>query len=532
MRDRAENTANLTADSAIIAFTGILCSLIIFFYRIPIAGIIGTEGVSYYTFSSAIYNIMLIISSYSLPMAVSKLISSRIVSGRYTDAQNVFRTAMVYAVFFGGILFFFFQFGAPLLSRLFGDLFPSYSLRALAPCIWIMACLGVLRGYFQGIGLTRLTAASQIPEHLVSAVCAVILSVRMAEQGYKADLIYDTTSFRGAFGAAGAIYGVSIGAFAALVFLSAAYVLGKKEADPRINSERLKRRESSAHIKSALGSQALPIILCAVFFNVTIIADEFLFSALNPIAGHTGDIYAMCSVFAKFAVIFYILQLALNSTGAALIPLLSRGTALRDKKLIVSAIRRGTRGTLSAAIPGCVCMAVLSEPMCRLFFGGEDIAPLKGVTALGAVFILFFAYAAVTTGILQGMGHAGEPVMNSVTALIIHVIVLTALIFLTEAGIYGVVAANIVFAAVMALLNNMCIKRHIRMRKRTAEIFTKPLLAALSAGAVVFAALFLYSLAVPAGFYESRLGCAIPVIGGVALFAGIYASVKGIVFSI
>ena len=64
--------ANFVVQGSILAAAGILVRIIGLFYRIPLMGIIDDRGNGYYTSAYSIYSILLIISSYSLPTAVSK----------------------------------------------------------------------------------------------------------------------------------------------------------------------------------------------------------------------------------------------------------------------------------------------------------------------------------------------------------------------------------------------------------------------------------------------------------------------------
>ena len=61
--------------------------------------------------------------------------------------------------------------------------FSSYALKTLAPTIWIMAYLGVLRGYFQGTGTMVPTAVSQILEQIVNAVVSVVAAGLLFQTG-------------------------------------------------------------------------------------------------------------------------------------------------------------------------------------------------------------------------------------------------------------------------------------------------------------------------------------------------------------
>ena len=49
----------------------------------------------------------------------------------------------------------------------------AYALRVLAVGLFVVALLGVLRGYFQGLGTMMPTAVSQIIEQVVNAVVSI-----------------------------------------------------------------------------------------------------------------------------------------------------------------------------------------------------------------------------------------------------------------------------------------------------------------------------------------------------------------------
>ena len=59
--------------------------------------IIGDTGNSYYSAAFEIYNILLIISAYSLPLAVSKLVSARVSKGQRKNAYRIVKGALLLA---------------------------------------------------------------------------------------------------------------------------------------------------------------------------------------------------------------------------------------------------------------------------------------------------------------------------------------------------------------------------------------------------------------------------------------------------
>ena len=82
----SKNKRNFILQGSILAMAGIFVRIIGMVYRIPVLNIIGSEGNGIYGTAFNVYNIMLVLSSYGLPMAVSKLISARFVKKRYKSA--------------------------------------------------------------------------------------------------------------------------------------------------------------------------------------------------------------------------------------------------------------------------------------------------------------------------------------------------------------------------------------------------------------------------------------------------------------
>ena len=75
----------------ILAVAGIITRIIGIAYRIPVTNILGTEGQGFYATAFSIYNIALLLTSYSLPLAVSKLISARVSKGERKNAMRILK---------------------------------------------------------------------------------------------------------------------------------------------------------------------------------------------------------------------------------------------------------------------------------------------------------------------------------------------------------------------------------------------------------------------------------------------------------
>ena len=124
---------SLLVQGSILAIAGLLTKLLGFLYRIPMANMLGEQGNGIYSVAFGIYNIALTLSSYSLPAAVSKLISERLGRGDRPGVRLVFRTAVRFALLAGtcaaAVLFF----GASGLETLYHRAGLARPLRVLAP---------------------------------------------------------------------------------------------------------------------------------------------------------------------------------------------------------------------------------------------------------------------------------------------------------------------------------------------------------------------------------------------------------------
>ena len=79
--------SNFVVQGSILAIASIVVRIIGIAYRIPMINIIGDEGMGYYGTAFNVYNIALLLSSYSLPLAVSKMVSARLANKRTTDTN-------------------------------------------------------------------------------------------------------------------------------------------------------------------------------------------------------------------------------------------------------------------------------------------------------------------------------------------------------------------------------------------------------------------------------------------------------------
>ena len=211
---------NFLVQGSILAIAGVITKIIGAVYRIPLMNIVGDEGMGYYNVAFSIYTVALTLTSYSLPLAVSKLVSARVAVGEYRNAYKVFKGALTFALISGGVVALLIFIGADFIATNIMSMDMSvYALRILAPCILIVALLGVLRGFFQGNGTMVPTAISQVLEQIVNAVASVGGAYFLLQLGKGIAKNHDNHSYGPAYAAAGGTIGTIAGALFALIFV-------------------------------------------------------------------------------------------------------------------------------------------------------------------------------------------------------------------------------------------------------------------------------------------------------------------------
>lgn len=480
--------SNFIIQGSILAIAGIIVRLIGMLYRIPLANYIGDEGNGYYSAAYNIYSIMLILSSYSLPVAVSKMVSARLARGQYRNARKILRAALFYATIVGGVGFCALWFGSGFFAEHVIKMpYSAYALKVLAPTVWVMAYLGVLRGFFQGHSTMVPTAVSQIFEQIVNAVISLLAAKSLFDLGVKSNLVYGSTEYSYAFGAAGGALGTGAGALTALILFVGLYLMYRPKMKRRIRKEQGTSAESYGMITSTLFLTVVPIIVSSSLYNSSTVIDNVLFGQIMTGLGEAKQIASQWGIYSgKYHLLFNIPVAVANSLSSSLIPALSRAVAEKDRKQTLNRIASAIRFSMIIAIPSAVGLAVLAAPISNLLFPGRDNTDLIKMTCYGSSAVVVYSLSTVTNAVLQGINRMKTPIRNAGISLVLHTVILFVMLRYLHMGIYGVLYANILFALFICILNARAIARFKRYRQEVKKTFLIPMVASAVMGAAAF----------------------------------------------
>ena len=213
----------------------------------------------------------------------------------------------------------------------------------------------------------------------------------------------------------------------------------------------------------------------------------------------------------KYLLMVHVPVAIATSLASSVIPALSQAMARHEKAHVMDSISQIIRFAMLIAIPAAVGLAVLSSPIMNLLFSGDN-TEASAMMLWGSSAVVFFSLSTVTNGVLQGINHLRAPIINALISLVIHVIVLAMLLWGLDAGIYGVVAANIVFGACMCVLNALSIRRIMNYQQEIRKTFLLPILSSAVMGAVVWGIYQLVYMAVGSNILALLLSILIGVI--------------------
>ena len=517
--------SNFIIQGSILAIAGIIVRLIGMLYRIPLANYIGDEGNGYYSAAYNIYSIMLILSSYSLPVAVSKMVSARLARGQYRNARKILRAALFYATIVGGVGFCALWFGSGFFAEHVIKMpYSAYALKVLAPTVWIMAYLGVLRGFFQGHSTMVPTAVSQIFEQIVNAVISLLAAKSLFDLGVKSNLVYGSTEYSYAFGAAGGALGTGAGALTALILFVGLYLMYRPKMKRRIRKEQGTSAEGYGMITSTLFLTVVPIIVSSSLYNSSTVIDNILFGQIMTGLGETRQIASQWGIYSgKYHLLFNIPVAVANSLSSSLIPALSRAVAEKDRKQTLNRIASAIRFSMIIAIPSAVGLAVLAAPISNLLFPGRDNTDLIKMTCYGSSAVVVYSLSTVTNAVLQGINRMKTPIRNAGISLVLHTVILFVMLRYLHMGIYGVLYANILFALFICILNARSIARFKRYRQEVKKTFLIPMVASAVMGAAAFG---VYRAAY--SIFGNLISTGISVLVAVAVYFVLLILLKGV----
>ena len=459
----AENKKrNFLVHGGILAMAGIIVRIIGMFYRIPLMNIIGSEGNGIYSVAYNIYNIMLVLSSYGLPMAVSKLISARFITKQYKNAAQVFRCSLTVSICTGGAAALILFFGAGVNEKLYRGV-PGLAipLRVLAPTIFLVAIMGVMRGFYQGQGTMIPTAVSQLVEQIMNAVVSILAAYLLT-------------------------MGTAFGALSGLILLVVIYILYRPTFRRMIKKDKVSSVHSDKDVYKTIIITMIPIILGQTLYQISAVIDDAMFSNIMVGRNISSNIKADLGNFSSsYSLLIGIPQGVASAMSASMLPSIVASYTQGDNASVKDKIAQTIKTNMFIAIPSFVGLVTLGKPIIQLLFSRYNSTQGAMMLKIGAIAVVFYTLATVTSSALQGIDKMNVPVKHSLISLVVHIVLVYFMLRWSRLGIYGIVIGNASFPILIFILNLKSLKEYIDYDLEYIRTFLIPLCCSVIMGIAV-----------------------------------------------
>lgn len=361
------------------------------FYRISLTGVLGSYGIGLYQMAYPLFLLFLTFSSAGIPSALSRVVSAETAKGRETAGHMKTALRLFSLIGLSGALLMCAV--AALMSDLQGDKNLTSCYLALAPSVFLVALVSVLRGYFQGKNDMLPTAFSEVAEQAVKAGFG-FFAVRLAGDPVR--------------GATLALLGVSLSELVAL-----AYLLNRYRGERKIKS--LRKVNGYFLFRSVLPVMAaaalLPLSRTLDSIVVVRLMARYSERAVSLYGLYTGGVMSLVDLPASLTGGFVAAAIPLVSSSA------SRGEEENAKKNAALALLF----TFAISVPCAILLFAFASPVVRLLYASLSESDLKTVVSLvrlSSVSAVSLAAVNTLAACLTGMGrakHAARAMLVAVT---------------------------------------------------------------------------------------------------------------------
>ena len=488
-------TALLAMATAIVKVIGAL-------YKIPLNAIIGEQGFGYFNTAYEIYNVLLMISTAGLPVAMSRMISEASSLGHYQQVRRVYHTAR--GIFLGlGIV-------GTLLMTVFCRQLAAFqnqpdawfAIGCLGPCVLLICIMSTFRGFFQGQSNMLPTSISQVLEAVTKLIVGIVAAVI---------LLKTTSSIPMAAG--GAILGVT-----ASCLVSSVYLFGCFRKAFRVMPGSDDAADSFGHTAKGLLVIAIPITIGSAGLQILTMLETKLYMGQLLGLGYTQDqadtmkgIYNMCQTIFNMPCAF------ITPITISIIPAITSQLTLKNWQEAKATEESAARITGLISMPCAFGLAALAQPVTALLGGytGEKLVLATQLMTVLGFTIIFNAIVLMTTALMQAHGHVNRPVVNMFIGGILKLVAVYILTGNENIGILGTPIGTMLCYITICVLNIYSIGSLIDHAPAIVKNLIKPFLAAAVMGLFAWGAWKGLTLL---GITSRLILCGAPIAVGVVVY--------------
>ncbi|WP_386064118.1 putative polysaccharide biosynthesis protein [Thalassobacillus hwangdonensis] len=463
------SSKQLFQGALILTIAGLLSKVLSAGYRVPLQNITGDLGFYIYQQVYPLLGIIMVLSLYGFPVAVSKIVAEYNNDSRDLCWRTFYIPVVSVLLVVCVVLFLLVYIGAGSIAGWMGDEAIEVGIQSAAVAFLLVPFTSLLRGVFQGMNDMRPTAVSQIIEQLVRV--AIIIAVAFIAVDRQDMYLIGP----------GAAFGAVFGGLAAFAYLALLFHKRKPWNDQTVEAA----LSIAQYIKTVF---VYGLFICLNYMLLLLLQLADAFTLVPGLVDHGLELEEAKVTKGIFDRGHPLIQLGTvlgSSLALALIPTITKNRMMTKPDAFRFHIRTAIKLSLGISIGATVGLILLFPYVNELLF--QDQAGTNALRILMLV-ILFSSLAITASSILQGMDYIFH------TALFVLVGVgikwTGNWLLIPYAGIHGAALASVISVGVVLVLNRWLIRKRVVKGILPWQLFLKVGLALTGMGLFVLSAIF------------------------------------------
>ena len=463
---QAQKKQSFLQGVAVLTAATIIVKLLGFIYKVPLQNILQERGFGYFNTAYDVYNVLLMISTTGLPVAVSRMISQAQALDNYAQIRKIYSVSMKVFLTIGVIgTLVMLVFCKPLSVMVTTNENSWAAIAALSPCVLLICIVSAHRGFFQGQSNMTPTSVSQVYEAMIRVVFGLGGAYLMLKK--TGSLIY---------AAAGGIFGVTAGCIVAVVYLRIQF--GKSNQILRQGGGEAK---STRQTMKELLVIAIPITLSASMVSIITLIDTSLVQGqLQNALGYTlKETRHLYGTYSSGMNLYNLPSSMMTALTISVIPTVSASLARNDRVHTSRVINSSLRVTGLMAFPMGLGLWALAEPIMKLCYPRYDSELGGSLLAVLGIASMFVCLMLISNSILQSYGRVHVPVFTMLIGGVVKIIFNYNLTAVPSINIHAAPFGTLVCFVIVSSLNLFFVYRTMEDKPNYFKVFAKPLIASL-----------------------------------------------------
>lgn len=464
----------------ILSISGIICKILGAFYKIPLANVLGTQGMGIYYLVFPVYAFLVTFVSSSFTISISKNVSNAVAQSDFPRANRIFYASVLLLLFIGLIISALLLAFCKVISVLqgFDGAFVCYLI--LSPAIIAVAICSAFRGYFQGLHNMTPSAVSQIINQIFKLLAGYTLAKILVGSGVL-------------FGTAGAILGVTIAEMFTLVFFVGYYFLFRHKNKQYFLKLNKAKPEKLNIVMKEVFVQAVPFTLSSIILPLSLVIDSFLILNILKSMGFE-KLFSTGLMGLNSGVVNTLINLPSTLSVAVcmtIVPYISFAMSKRDYQSVKNKASLALKLTMLIALPCCIIYSVFSREIIITLFGrglksADEINLASSLLLLSSINIFYLAILQLSTAFLQAINRSYVPVLSLSLGLVFKVVFEIIFISNPYMNIAGAVVSNSACYFVACLINVVYFRQIFLINYSFYKVVICPLLSSVIATICIY----------------------------------------------